>query len=81
VERVQDPKGMDETKLTVSSRYNRTNAYMNSQRLWDQSLGSHRFKPAGVPVLKVGWGQGGEYELPSLIKKLSPVDNCVHRKT
>lgn len=69
VERVQDPKGMDETKLTVFSRHNRTDADMNSQSLWQHSPGMHRFKQAGVPVLKADLGWGREYEFPSLIKR------------
>ena len=43
---------MDDTKETVSSRHSRTDAHMNSQRLWKHAQGSHRFKPERVPVLR-----------------------------
>lgn len=37
VERLSEPKGMDDTKETVYSRHNRTDSQMNSQRLWQHA--------------------------------------------
>ena len=55
---------MEDAKETMPSRHNTTDVHMNSQ-------GLHNFKPVGVPALR----RGGGYELPSLSKKLSPIDN------
>ena len=67
---------MEDTKQAVSSRLNRTDAHVNSQRLWQDARGLHRFKPDGVPVLR---GKSG-HELPSLTKKLSTISICLQRK-
>lgn len=41
--------GMENTNEIVSSKRNRTNAWMNSER---HALNPHRSKPDGVPVLR-----------------------------
>lgn len=45
---------MDESKEAVSSRYNRTDAYLSTQRLVALQV-LHGFIQDGVPVLKGGW--------------------------
>lgn len=49
---------MDDCKETVSSRHNRANAYLNSQRLWKQGYDFHRFNPDGVTTLRGGSRHG-----------------------
>ena len=44
-ERSSEPEVMGDTKETVSSRHNRTDEHMRSQRLWQHAYGLHRFKP------------------------------------
>jgi hypothetical protein len=46
---------MEDFKEAVSSRHNRTDAHMNSQRLWQCAQGLHRSKSEGVPALR--WGR------------------------
>lgn len=48
---------MDESKEIMSSRYNRIDAHINSQRLWQHTQGLHRFKAWGFQ-LKGKWLQG-----------------------
>ena len=40
----QEPKIMDDSMETVSYRHDRTDAHMNSQRLWQHAQGLHSFK-------------------------------------
>ena len=56
---------MNDSKETLSSRYDSTEEHMNSQ-----NLQHHRFKSDGIPALREGRGQ----ELPFLTKKLSPIE-------
>lgn len=48
---------MDESKEIMSSRYNRIDAYIKTQRLWQHTQGLYRFKPQGFQ-LKGKWLQG-----------------------
>lgn len=56
---------MGESKETMSSRYNRTNTYINSK-----TLAAGTSSQMGIIVLR---GVNG-YEMPDLIKKLSLSD-------
>ena len=47
-----NPEWMDGFKETWSSRHDRTDAHMNSQKLRQYALSLHRFKPDVVPVLR-----------------------------
>lgn len=62
---MKEAEGTENTKETVSSRLNRTEAHRKSQRLWQGSLGLHRSNHNGVPVLR----RRNEYELLTLAKK------------
>lgn len=50
-ERVQESELVDAAKETISSRPTRTDAYMNSHRLWQHSQNHQRFKADGLPAL------------------------------
>lgn len=67
VERLQEPKVMDDSKEILSSRHNRTDAHKNSQRLWKHNQVSCRFEPDRSPSLRGGSGHG----LPPSNKKTS----------
>lgn len=45
--RLKEQERVDDTKVTVSTRHNRTDTHINSQRLWQHVQGQHRFKPDG----------------------------------
>lgn len=64
------PEGMADSKEMVSSRHNRADAHMDSQRLKLHAHGLHRFKLDGIPALREEDGHG----LPPLTQKL--VDTC-----
>lgn len=51
---------MDDTKETASSRFNRTNTHMNSERLGQHAQSLNRFGPNRVPELT----DGSRHELP-----------------
>lgn len=70
-------KGVDDTKEAASSRHNRMDIHMNSQRRWQYAQDLPRSKLDSVPVLRVGRGHG----LPSLTKQLSPSDSHLQRET
>lgn len=54
-EKLQETEGMDDPTAIMFSQYiSRTDAHMNSQRLWQHVQGLHRFKPVGVPALTGG---------------------------
>ena len=69
VERLQEPEVMDDSKETVFSGLNRTDAHMNSGRLWKPSQGLHTFKLDWAPELREGTRHG----LLPLTKKLSAI--------
>lgn len=71
VTKILRAESVDNIKETVSSRHNRTNVHINSQRLRLLVQGLHKVKSYKVPVLKLG----REHELPLLTKKLSLIDN------
>lgn len=48
----------DDFKETASSRCNRTNAHVNSERAWMHAKDLHRLKPDGVLFLRGGNGHG-----------------------
>ena len=75
-EETVEPEGMGDTKATVSSRYKRTGAYMNSQRLGAANTGLTQSHVNMVPVLKNRNG----YDFPSLTKKLAPNGILLQRK-
>ena len=54
----------DDSKETV--RQNRTDTYVNSQRLWQYTQDSHRFKTDRIPALE----RGSEHKVPPLAKNL-----------
>ena len=57
---------MDDIKKTLSSRHNRTNAHMNSQRLWQYT------SPVEVEARRgPGVRHGNGHELSSLTMKIS----------
>lgn len=77
-ERLQElENSMDNTKETVSPKHNRTDAHLNAQRLWPHAQGLYRFK---VDTVSAPRGRSG-HDLPSLTKKIPPVDNYLQRKT
>lgn len=45
---------MDDCKETMSFRHNRTDSFINSQRLWQHTQNLHRFKPEGIPSTETG---------------------------
>ena len=45
-------RGMNDFKETMSSRHNRMETHVNSQRLWQRAQGPYRFKPDEVPGLR-----------------------------
>ena len=47
VERVQEPKGMEDTKEQRPSEHSKTEVHVNSQKLWQHAQGMHSSKPAG----------------------------------
>lgn len=67
---------MDDTREAMSSKHNRTDTHMNSYGLRQHAEGLHRVKPDGVPALR-----GQVTQLPSLTKRLSPIDNCLRKKS
>ena len=67
---------MDDSKEIVSFQYNRTDAHVDSQGLWEQAQDLHRFKPDSVPALR---GEGG-HRFPSYTKKPSAIDTHWQRK-
>lgn len=68
---------MEDAKRRVSSRQNRTEAPMNSQRLWQHTQDLHGFKPDGVSAPTWRGGHG----LPPLTKKLYVISTASHRKS
>lgn len=56
---------MDDSKETVSSIYNKSDAHINSQRLGKHAQDLHRFNPDKVPAVKVENVHG----IPPLTKK------------
>jgi hypothetical protein len=67
---------MDDTKETVSFRYNGTEAYLNSQRLMDRSMhrGLHWSKADVVPALRRKWAGATISN-----QEVSPKHNCLQR--
>ena len=72
-ERFQESEGMEDTKATRPSRYNRADTHMNSQKLWQHEQGLHGSKPDGASVLR------GEVDI-SLTQKLSLIENHSQRE-
>lgn len=72
----EDLEGVYDSNKTMSSRHNKTDAHMNSQRLWQHAQGLHRFKPEGVPALRRGHGHG----FLLLTKQLSSIDTLIKVK-
>ena len=66
---------MEDTKNARPSRHKRTDAHMNSQRLWQRAQGLRMSKLDGVPVLK---GEVDKNPYPYQI--LSPIDACIQMK-
>lgn len=48
---------VDDYKETMSFRHNRTDSFINSQRLWQHTQHLHRFKPDGIPARRLGSGK------------------------
>lgn len=69
MERLQETEVIDDSKETFSSGLNRTDAHMNSGRLWKQAQGLHRFNLDCVLEMREGTGHG----LLPLTKKLSAI--------
>jgi hypothetical protein len=66
---------MGDSKKTVSSRHNKTDVYMNSQRLSQHAQGLG-FKPDGVTALRGGNGHG----LLPQCKNPSAINDCGQKK-
>lgn len=69
-------EGLHNTKDKVPSRYYRTDAHENPQRLWQHSTSLHSFKTDRVLLLRVVIRQN----LPTLNKNLSEMDICIQRE-
>ena len=75
VERVQEPKGMEDMKEQRPSEHSKTEVHVNSQRLWQHAQGLQRSVPEGSLELKEV-----ETSPPSLTQKLSLIDNNLQMK-
>jgi hypothetical protein len=58
VKTVKSQRWWKQRKETVSSRLNRTETHMSSQRLWQHAQDLHRFKPDEIPELRRGSRHG-----------------------
>lgn len=69
-ERLSEPVGTEDTKETVCSSHNRTDA----QRLWQHAEGLHKSQPDGALALR--WGCG--HPFPN--QEATAIDNHLQRK-
>lgn len=65
IESLLKPELVDDSKETVSSRQNRANTCMNSQKLWHHAQHMHKFQWDKVPELRRGRG----HKVPLLARK------------